>query len=574
MCALRSVFVIIILCACPGDVFSRTTSRTACETVKPFFDGKNISIEYMEDEPSKTTCGGSCCSSDMEHRIRNQAKSDFQNLMHHHSRTLQGLLASTADAIRDTVTVLVRHSENRTLTLFNQVYRTMAVETYPSVKSLYRDIVNYVAPENTPDSLQQPRTRDMLYLSFLNFFDELFPTAFHRAVDPLKQDFSKDFKSCLREAVDSIKPFGDIPKQISQSVVKSLEATRVLIQALTLGKNVLDKTDGALFSSQTAQQTACFEALQRMTYCSKCHGIASDIRPCSALCINVIRGCLIEPASQFDMAWSGYVESVERLVIAIDGRNNPLGLNVESAIRQLDTRISDAIMHAMENGPELKEKVRAACDRTKLVDFVPSNTTTMDPVASYKVPAGLRLGNFLASVGRSRSFYGTLADTICEDYPDKHCWNGDRVGDYMKTIVDSSLTAQKYNPELPLLAGSSPQSLYDNANTSELIDQLRHVNQIVQSQLASTPDTGALLSDGTFDGSGSGAGPDSDAESDGYEASGSGEGSNTNYSSSDNGDVRTAMDDGLDRAAAVAHNMSPAFLLCSVILVMRFSIFA
>lgn len=40
-----------------------------------------------------------------------------------------------------------------------------------------------------------------------------------------------------------------------------------------------------------------------------------------------------------------------------------------------------------------------------------------------------QLVNFLASVLRSRIFYGTLADAICEEYPDKHCWNGERVGE-------------------------------------------------------------------------------------------------------------------------------------------------
>lgn len=41
----------------------------------------------------------------------------------------------------------------------------------------------------------------------------------------------------------------------------------------------------------------------------------------------------------------------------------------------------------------------------------------------------VQLGNFLASAVRSRIFYGTLADAICEEYPDKHCWNGERVGE-------------------------------------------------------------------------------------------------------------------------------------------------
>lgn len=69
------------------------------------------------------------------------------------------------------------------------------------------------------------------------------------------------------------------------------------------------------------------------------------------------RGCLTEPASELDLAWSGYVETVERLVVAVGGDADPLGLNVKIAVRELDSRISDAIMHAMEDGPRLEEKV-------------------------------------------------------------------------------------------------------------------------------------------------------------------------------------------------------------------------
>lgn len=72
------------------------------------------------------------------------------------------------------------------------------------------------------------------------------------------------------------------------------------------------------------------------------------------------RGCLTVPASELDLAWSGYVETVERLVIAVDGRVDPLGMNIEKAIRQLVGRISDAIMYAMETGPVLDEKVSLA----------------------------------------------------------------------------------------------------------------------------------------------------------------------------------------------------------------------
>lgn len=69
------------------------------------------------------------------------------------------------------------------------------------------------------------------------------------------------------------------------------------------------------------------------------------------------RGCLTEPASELDLAWSGYVETVERLVAAVSSNSDHHGLNVRFAVRELDSRISDAIMHAMEDGPRLEEKV-------------------------------------------------------------------------------------------------------------------------------------------------------------------------------------------------------------------------
>ncbi|OAD55767.1 Division abnormally delayed protein [Eufriesea mexicana] len=275
----------------------------------------------------------------------------------------------------ETVTMLARQSENKTLTLFDQVYRTMAVLSRPSIKALYQAMVDYVSSSNTPDSLQQPLTRDMLQERFIEFFTKLFPIAYHNAVNPrqYEQDFIEKFKNCLYETMDEIQPFGDIPKQVAKSVSKSLEATRVLVQALTLGKTVLDRTDSVLFSGTSPQQEACYGALLRMTYCPRCKGIGPSVRPCSGFCTNVMRGCLTEPASELDLAWSGYVETVERLVVAVDGRNDPLGLKAERAVRQLDTRISDAIMHAMENGPALEEKLLYAAlrERTLLFPVLP-----------------------------------------------------------------------------------------------------------------------------------------------------------------------------------------------------------
>ncbi|KAI4474331.1 hypothetical protein M0802_015664, partial [Mischocyttarus mexicanus] len=62
----------------------------------------------------------------------------------------------------------------------------------------------------------------------------------------------------------------------------------------------------------------------------------------------------------------------------------------------------------------------------------PSPGSSSSSSTTYRtLPSKLhtQLGNFLASVTSSRTFYGTLADAICEDHPDKGCWNGERVGE-------------------------------------------------------------------------------------------------------------------------------------------------
>lgn len=167
----------------------------------------------------------------------------------------------------------------------------MAVSSKPSIKALYQAMVDYVSPKNTPDNLEQPLTRDTLQERFIQFFKKLFPIAYHYAVNPHQneQDFTDKFKSCLYMTMDEIEPFGAIPKQVATSVSKSLEATRLLVQALTLGKTVLDTADGVLFSDSSPQQEACYGALLRMTYCPRCKGIGPAVSPCSGFCTNVMR---------------------------------------------------------------------------------------------------------------------------------------------------------------------------------------------------------------------------------------------------------------------------------------------
>lgn len=187
------------------------------------------------------------------------------------------------------MTILARQSENKTLTLFEQVYKSMAETSKPTIRALYQAMIDYVSPSNTPETLHQSLSMDELRDKFAEFFAKLFPIAYHHAVNPRQMDFTDKYKACLHEAMDEIQPFGEIPRQIARSVSKSLEATRVLVQALALGRSVLDRTDTVLFVGKSPQQEACYSALLRMNYCPRCNGLPASVKPCAGFCTNVMR---------------------------------------------------------------------------------------------------------------------------------------------------------------------------------------------------------------------------------------------------------------------------------------------
>lgn len=107
-------------------------------------------------------------------------------------------------------------------------------------------------------------------------------------------------------------------------------------------------------------------------------------------------------------------------------------------------------------------QVRKVCGRAELlpsdeVNPVYSNAAAKSSVSPGKVHAtasssltflahddlleGLhkQIGNFMASFETSRFFYMMLADTICEEYPRKHCWNGERIGEWVHNLFHNSL---------------------------------------------------------------------------------------------------------------------------------------
>ncbi|RZC31749.1 Glypican domain containing protein [Asbolus verrucosus] len=246
----------------------------------------------------------------------------------------------------------------------------MSVLSRDFIGTLYSDIRNYILVNTTQADLSSASID--IKASVSQFFTDFFPLVYHHILfnNNDNKDFAPDYKLCLKKTTETILPFGDIPKQIAQSLSKSLEATRLLLQAFRIGTEVLNTTDRLLVDEGGKNNAECHGALLKMTYCPKCLGLTKHTKPCSGYCLNVLRGCLTKYVAELDSPWNGYVEGIESLVNAMKKNNGEAGVNADQVIRSLDSKISEALMRAMEKGQDIDAKVRFAM-RTPTLIFLP-----------------------------------------------------------------------------------------------------------------------------------------------------------------------------------------------------------
>uniref|UniRef100_A0A1B6DS00 Glypican n=1 Tax=Clastoptera arizonana TaxID=38151 RepID=A0A1B6DS00_9HEMI len=511
-----------------------------CSSVKPIFEPKNITT-FVPDKPIDGSpllvCRSreSCCTQDMESNLKRLVRKDFQSLLHHSSQTVQGLLATTAATLQEHVTSLAQQSENKTLTLFHEAYKRMFTLATEPILNFYSSLLTYLSRASTgvhtPSNIPSDDAT-VLERIVSRFFAQLFPLVYHHAVNYHSTDFTPEYKNCLREASPEILPFGDIPRDIALDVAKSFQETKVLLEALLLGADVLNTTDQLMSSgSQSTSLDNCYEALLRLYYCPRCQGLPSTIKPCNGYCLNVMRGCLTQQrANDLDLPWNNFLIETERLVKQTQSGQEHNG--IEEVLRTLTSRISDGVMFASMHGPLIEKKVKKFCGNSKLTPGEPPGNLPEDerlePGVSVVLPGVTvisssvaprhkdrsqasdsplvnQLSLFLDTIAatQARGFYANLAEALCSDEnfaetrDTAECWNGQRVGEYTKTLVRPGVDAQKYNPEL------SWTETDPDPKIRQLSDKLRHMRQLVLSQLSQT---NTLVSESYVRNEGSGSG--------------------------------------------------------------------
>ncbi|CAK1600141.1 unnamed protein product [Parnassius mnemosyne] len=431
------------------------------------------------------------------------------------TRPIAELLLATRRTLQDHLTALSHQSQNKTSVLFLQLYRVHASRAKAPLAALYDDIRILLRSDSEHDitsvEIISSPPKD-LAASTRKFFRDVFPVAYQNVLKLDAKQFTPEYEACLQDAYDAVKPFGEVPQQLGSSLSRSLEAARVLLQVLAVGANALTASEQVLMSSNEE----CQNKLLRAGGCPHCRGL--EVRLCQNYCLNIARGCIGSLVAELEAPWAGYVEGVERMARA----------DADAALRALDARVSEAIMHALENHAMLEKKVRQECGSPTTIDISGLTAPTPTPGAARRdalraPPPDTELLQFAATLAASKKIFSSLADKLCDE-PDfanegnSECWNGESVGEYTKSLVASaSISDQKYNPEIT--AGSK-----QDLRVAALGDKLRQARQLLVSHSwGSAPAAEAFMQGDEAGDEGSGSGRSYTDDDAAYDAEGSGE---------------------------------------------------
>ncbi|KAG7249128.1 hypothetical protein CRUP_018187 [Coryphaenoides rupestris] len=165
------------------------------------------------------------------------------------------------------------------------------------------------------------------------FFGRLFPLVYRRLLGGGASPAAGS-DECLRGAWRDAGAFGAYPKLMMTRLSRSLLATRVFLQALNLGIEVVNTTNHLRPSRD------CGRSLLRLWYCPQCQALLG-VPVCRGFCQAVMQGCL-GGAAEVQPHWRSYVDGLGKLAGGMRGEQD-----MEAVVLRLPSMIRLALKYAV-----------------------------------------------------------------------------------------------------------------------------------------------------------------------------------------------------------------------------------
>lgn len=431
----------------------------SCGEVRQAYGAKGFSLadipyqeiagEHLRICPQEYTC----CTTEMEDKLSQQSKLEFENLVEETSHFVRTTFVSRHKKFDEFFRELLENAEKSLNDMFVRTYGMLYMQNSEVFQDLFTELKRYYTGGNV-------NLEEMLNDFWARLLERMF-----QLINP-QYHFSEDYLECVSKYTDQLKPFGDVPRKLKIQVTRAFIAARTFVQGLTVGREVANRV------SKVSPTPGCIRALMKMLYCPYCRGLPT-VRPCKNYCLNVMKGCLANQAD-LDTEWNLFIDAMLLVAERLEGP-----FNIESVMDPIDVKISEAIMNMQENSMQVSAKVFQGCGQPKPAPALrsarsaPENFNTRfrpyNPEERPTTAAGTSLDR-LRIVWRtmqhsvtdikeklklSKKVWSALPYTICKDESmtasaanEEECWNGHSKARYLPEIMNDGLTNQINNPEV------------------------------------------------------------------------------------------------------------------------------
>ncbi|XP_030635843.1 glypican-6a [Chanos chanos] len=425
-----------------GDVKTRSCSDVRQAYTAKGFSLANVPHQEISGEHLRVCSQGyTCCTSEMEDKLGQQGKLEFENLVEESSHTLRTTFVSRHKMFDEFFLELLDSSEKSLHDMFVRTYGKLYMQNSQVFEDLFAELKRYYTGGNV-------NLEEMLN----DFWSRLLERMFQLLNS--QYQFTDDYLECISKYTDQLKPFGDVPRKLKAQVTRAFIAARTFVQGLMVGREVANRV------AKVNVSPGCNRALTKMLYCPYCVGMPG-VKPCGNYCQNVVKGCLANQAD-LDPEWNLFIDAMLLVAERLEGP-----FNIEAVMEPIDVKISEAIMTMQDNSMQVSAKVFQGCGHPKpagmgrsargISDVFNARFRPYNPEERPTTAAGTSLERLVIDIKeklkQSKKFWSTLPDSICaenkvSESDEEQCWNSHTKGRYFPEVVKDGLTNQLTNPEV------------------------------------------------------------------------------------------------------------------------------
>uniref|UniRef100_A0A672GYJ6 Glypican 6a n=1 Tax=Salarias fasciatus TaxID=181472 RepID=A0A672GYJ6_SALFA len=394
----------------------------SCSEVRQAYNAKGFSLvnaphqEISGEHLRVCPQGYTCCTSEMEEKLNQQSKLEFENLVE-----------ESIDAHLLTFFLeLLDNSEKSLNSMFTRTYGKLYMQNSEVFQDLFTELKRYY----TGGNVNLEEMLNDFWSRLLERMFQLLNSQYH---------FTEDYLECVSKYTDQLKPFGDVPRKLKAQVTRAFIAARTFVQGLMVGREVANRV------AKVNIVPACVRALTKMLYCPYCRGMPG-LKPCHNYCHNVMRGCLANQAD-LDAEWNLFIDA---MLLVADRLEGPF--NIEAVIQPIDIKISEAIM-TMQDNTRLPVRQFTSHPCFSTVFFFSPLIKISDLISPPCCFGPWQVIDIKEKLKESKRFWSKLPDDICAkgkltEPDEEQCWNSHTKGRYFPEVVKEGLTNQVNNPEV------------------------------------------------------------------------------------------------------------------------------